>query len=270
MNELVVATGLYVSKDLLQKLLGSTAEYIGHEMRDAVRRNLSAIFNKAADKAGKELDTPSVVPPRVLREVIEGGAYCEDKLSQEYYAGLLASSRGGDAKDDMQVPLLELIRGLSAFQIRLHYLIYWHVSKIFRSENLNIGVGFDRHKMQIFISFEAAADGLGIRERKDWHDVVDHSLLGLETKNLIVEDYTVSGKADFITENTKGQIKEAGIIVAPSLLGAELFLRSIGVKRGTGRMIIRIDAGEDKLASSTTGIRRIWQGSEPLDENLFK
>ena len=270
MNEIVIATGLYVSKDLLQKLLGPTAEYLGQELREAARRNLSKIFAKAADKAGKDIDTKRVVPARVLREIVDCGAFCEDDLSQEYYAGLLASSRGDDVKDDMQVPLLNIIRGLSSYQIRFHYMIYWHINKIFRTENLNIGIGLDRHKMQIFITFDSAADALGIRERKDWSDIVDHALLGLETNDLIIQESTFSGQQDFMAGQSKGKINEAGIVIAPSLLGAALFLRSIGIKQGTGRMITKIDAGEDKLNVNGIGIRRLWARDQSIDESVFQ
>lgn len=258
MDKIVLATSLYVSKDLIQKLLGPSVEYLGQEVRDVLKRNLSKILNKAINKVGEDIDKPGVVPPRVIKEVYDSGAYCEDDLSQEYYAGLLATSRGKNIKDDLLVPLLDILKGLSSYQIRMHYLVYWHISKIFRSSKLNIGIGSDRYKMQIFIPFETAAIGLNVRDRKDWNDIVDHSLLGLETKDLIEKENTFSGKADFITEQTNVIVSNPGIVVAPSLLGAELFLRSLGIKQGTGRDIVGIDAGENMLRMDGKEIRRLW------------
>jgi hypothetical protein len=70
-----VGAGLVVlgSKDLLGKLLGPAADYIGGEIKGFVEKcniNIDNIFSKATNKLGPKLNDPGVVNPRVLKHVL--------------------------------------------------------------------------------------------------------------------------------------------------------------------------------------------------------
>jgi len=104
----LIGAGLtaFASKEILTKLLGQTADYIGGEIKNLVEKcnvNIGDIFIKAYRKLGTRVEEPGTVNPRVLKSVFDEGRFCEDDLVKEYFAGVLASSRTSDGKDDRGV-----------------------------------------------------------------------------------------------------------------------------------------------------------------------
>ncbi len=84
-----VGTGLAVlgSKEILDKLLGPSADYIGNETKNLIAKcniNLDNIFTIAKKKTGSQLEDGSSVNPRVLKHIIDEGRFCEDELTAEY------------------------------------------------------------------------------------------------------------------------------------------------------------------------------------------
>jgi len=66
-----------------------------------------------------------------LKNVFDEGKYCEDDLSKEYFAGVLASSRTKDGKDDRGMTNAKLVSNLSSYQIRTHYIFYTLLRRAF-------------------------------------------------------------------------------------------------------------------------------------------
>lgn len=90
-----IETGLaiYGAKELLIKILGPTADYLGtgiQEFAQARISNLNKILEKAAKHLGDKINQTGSVPPRVFKEIIENGSLNNDELSAEYYGGILA------------------------------------------------------------------------------------------------------------------------------------------------------------------------------------
>lgn len=86
---ITVGTGLVVlgSKEILSKLLGPTADYIGEEILNLVKRcniNLDNVFAAAVRKLGNKIDEPGVVNPRILKHIIDEGLFCEDAVIAEW------------------------------------------------------------------------------------------------------------------------------------------------------------------------------------------
>ena len=57
----LTAAGLLASKDMLNKLLGPTADYLGDGLRDLVKRscdNVGRVFSAAWRKLGRAVDQP--------------------------------------------------------------------------------------------------------------------------------------------------------------------------------------------------------------------
>ncbi len=107
-TDLGAGLAVLASKDLITKLLGPTAEYIGGELRHLAEKanlNLDSIFNRAMRKLGNKIDTPGSVSPRVLKHVWDEGRFVEDELAAEYFGGLMASARSPDGKDDRVLSL---------------------------------------------------------------------------------------------------------------------------------------------------------------------
>ncbi len=90
-------------KELIVKLFGPTADYLGKDIAISVetgKRNLMYIFSKAAKKLGNKINNPGVIPPKVLKSVYNAGIVCDDELHAEYLSGVLASSRTEGGRDD--------------------------------------------------------------------------------------------------------------------------------------------------------------------------
>ena len=72
---IIGTTGLAVlgTKDLLIKLLGPTADYVGGEVAGFVEKcnvNLDSVFSRATKKLGARIDEEGSVSPRVLRQIL--------------------------------------------------------------------------------------------------------------------------------------------------------------------------------------------------------
>jgi len=111
--------GILASKDLLNKLLGPTAEYLGENLKGVVERsakNTARILQVAYGKLKDRLGDNGQVPPRVLKGVIDEGRFVEDALATEYFGGLLASSRS-ETGDDTVLPYVNLVKSMPLIQL---------------------------------------------------------------------------------------------------------------------------------------------------------
>src|SRR6266542_569159 len=110
------------------KVLGPTADYLGAEIKGLIQKcnvNLDTIFSKAIYKLEGRADEPGAVNARILKNIIDEGRFCEDEITAEYFAGVVASSKTVDGRDDRGVPILAKIKQMSSYQIRFHYLTYY-------------------------------------------------------------------------------------------------------------------------------------------------
>ena len=110
-----VGAGLAVlgSKEILTKVLGPTADYLGNETKNLVEKcnvNLNHVFSRAKAKLGTRLDEPGGVSPRVFRHVFEDGRFAEEDIVVEYYGGLLAGSKSPTGRDDRALPYLAKVQ----------------------------------------------------------------------------------------------------------------------------------------------------------------
>src|SRR4051812_25084796 len=105
------------SAQVVEKILGPTAEYLGNNLRDWTQRgveNVGRIFQTAQRKLGSKIESEGSVPPKVLKNILQEGAFCEDKLSTEYFGGVLASSRSEVSRDDRGAAFASLVGRLSS------------------------------------------------------------------------------------------------------------------------------------------------------------
>lgn len=233
-----VGTGLAVigSKDLLTKILGPTADYLGGELKGLVEKcniNLDRIFTKAKGKLGDKLNEQGQVNPRVLKHILDEGGFCEDELTAEYYGGILASSKTEYGRDDRGVTLLSTIKALSVYQLRMHYLMYSIVNHMFAEKSFNIGA--DHHKMTIYIPSSVYLAAMEFSERERSKNIVIHSITGLAKHGLIGPDYFYGSK-EYLQKQYQGA-DDHGFIFEPIVGGAELFLWANGVDSASGHEI---------------------------------
>lgn len=240
-TSIAAGLGILGSKDILNKLLGPTADYIGGEIKNLVEKcniNLNDIFTKAYRKLGKKVDEDGVVPPRVLKCVLDDGRFCEDDLSKEYFAGVLASSRSKDGNDDRGVTFANLISVLSSHQIRTHYLFYSSLRKLFLSFNKSISPGTDRQAMMLYIPTASYFEAMGVDQDISFLDfginVLSHSMNGLRRNDLIEDQYVFGNQSNFLLDQwwyrfpqfpiDENILREHGIAFQPTPGGMELFL----------------------------------------------
>lgn len=241
-----VAGGLAILgvKDLLVKLLGPTADYLGGAGKGLVEKcniNLNSIFQKAWDNLGNKIEEPGTVNPRILKEIVNEGSYCEDELAQEYFAGILASSRTEDGKDDRGVTNARLVSDLSSYQIKTHYIFYTLLRKTFLEYDSIISPGTDRRLMYIYIPTEVYFSAMDTEiDLTEDITILTHSVNGLQRNDLLT-NHMYGSKNDFLAKNIRNKVSklrikeeilcEHGIIFEPTPSGMELYLWAHGISQ---------------------------------------
>lgn len=216
-------------------MLGPTADYVGDELQQWTEQrveNLRRIFEAAEHKLGDEgLEQPGQVPPRVLKEILAEGSYCDDHLGAEYFGGVLASSRTEMPRDDRSAALAALIGRLSAYQLRTHYVLYEHARRLLSASSVNIGLdAIRREQARIFMPYYVWEAGMALDaiEQGQAGQILQHALFGLMREDLLEEQYT-SAKQETL-EGTYGRIfPSGGLVYTISMHGVELFTKAHGV-----------------------------------------
>ncbi|RTL00480.1 MAG: hypothetical protein EKK57_07050 [Proteobacteria bacterium] len=130
-----------------KKVLGATLENIGKDIANLYEKGRDKIVEKASKKI-KNLDDGQQVNLRIARDVFYNGSFSDDEICAEYFGGILASSRSEDGKNDTSIFYLDIIKSLSSFELRLHYIIYQTLNKMltnnyYGSNNINVGLESD-------------------------------------------------------------------------------------------------------------------------------
>jgi hypothetical protein len=219
----------WASKELAGKLLGPTFEYIGGEVRAFTEKcniNLTDIFARARRKLGERIDTPGGVGARVLKDVLDQGAFCDDSVAAEYVAGVLAAARTDNESDDRGVTYLAVIRQLSGYQLRAHYLIYSSVKALLDGRELNILNFDDAPHARIFLPMAYLRDNLHSHSEPT-EVVFTHVLNGLARQDLI--DAAWWGGDEEVVRAGEPGMTASGYFVQPTGFGVELFLWAHGL-----------------------------------------
>lgn len=227
----IAGTGLAIlgSKDLLNKILGPSAEYLGAQTKGLIEKcdiNLNNIFEKAAKKLGERINKDGTVSPRILKNIWDEGRFCEDELAAEYFGGILASSRTENGRDDRGLALLATVKCLSVYQLRLHYFLYSLLKKKFDGQKLNVGIEDDRRKMLVFIPADVYVKAMEFLQSEYPDIILTHSMQGLGRENLVADEWT-KGDKEYLGKIYK-EIEKDGLVVMPSSYGIELFLWACG------------------------------------------
>jgi len=226
-----VGTGLAVlgSTQIVAKLLGPTAEYLGEELQRWTQRrteNLKRIISISVRRLGNGIETEGGIPPRVFNAVVHEGAFCEDAITAEYLGGVLASSRSEVSRDDRAVCFTRLIGRLSTYQLRTHYILYHTLKSLFDGEKIHPGTTEGRYAMETYIPESVYVDAMSFDQRENATVLLDHAMHGLTSEALIDPHTYAWGPAEH-TSNLF-QSAGAGIVFHPWPLEIELFLAAYG------------------------------------------
>ena len=225
---LVILGGAVGGAQLIQRVLGPTADYLGEGIRGwtEVRiHNTQRIFASAERKLGEKISEDGSVPPRVLKGILAEGSFCDDELTVEYFGGILASSRSSVSRDDRGTTLVALLSQLSTYQIRMHYICYSVMAKVNENPGSSLGLHETRQRLRTFMPMESfhAAFEFDEQETLNADSIITHAIWGLHATGLIEGAY---GYGD---PETIDMMPEAGVYFQPSGLGIELYLWAHGL-----------------------------------------
>lgn len=223
---------------LMQRALGPAADVLGVYIADMTRRRLAnseRIAQKTIDKA-KRLGRSGSANPRVAKEVLGEGSYCDDELMAEYFSGLLAASWTSDGRDDRAVFWSKLVGGLSSPQVRLHYLLYreW-AARLHGREDVRIGLDEGRNQAHAEIDLFEILSRMTPEGEPDFvvnqpdrgRSVLDHATVGLVREGVLGPTWGIGRKEAL---NRTDAAFQHILHVQPSSGGIELFGWAIGLQ----------------------------------------
>lgn len=219
----VLGTALGSAK-LLEKILGPTSEYIGDSLCDFTKKrvqNIASIFNIAARNLDSDIESPGSVHPKILRQVVDEGSFCDDPIALEYFGGVLASSRTESGKDDRGASLMKQISRLTTYQLRSHYLFYSQIRKAYLGCHTGLQARNELPNLAISLPIRSFTSGLGLTASEDAFSITVHVLSGLSKEMLMGEPI------EFWDEYTQALLLD-NIVAVPTLSGIELFLWAHG------------------------------------------
>ena len=137
----------------VKKLLGPVLSEIGDDLKRLYATGRDRIITTAINKVD-DIDDGKIPNLRVTRDVLWNGAFCQDKVCAEYFGGILASSRTDDGKDDSSIQFVNVIKSLSAKQLRLHYVAYYALNKLLVQEknHINVGQGREIQRIEVWMA----------------------------------------------------------------------------------------------------------------------
>lgn len=152
----------------LQKLLGPALTEIGEDLKKVYAKGRDKLVSAAVRKIDNPEDGRQA-NLRVTRDVLWNGAFTEDEVCAEYFGGILAASRSDDGKDDSTIQFVDVIKSLSAKQLRLHYTIYHSLNSVFVSAGapVNVAQGTELNVKNIWFSALELTQRLGLRIETD-------------------------------------------------------------------------------------------------------
>jgi hypothetical protein len=226
---LAAAGGLFATKEILIKIFGPTMDIVGSDMAALAKRcnvNLDNIFKRSVDKGIKQ---DGEIPIRVAKEIINEGKYIEDPIMTDYMAGFLSSSKTINKNDDRAISYLSIVKQLSGIEIKLHYFVYLLLHERFRGQNLMISMEEHRNKIRLVIPFDRLDRLYNFHEKFTANQLLPYAPSGLIRHDLLGQMFSY-GNADHLKTLVPDikNIPNGGLLVTPSILGAELFLWAAG------------------------------------------
>jgi hypothetical protein len=239
----VAAGGATLGANVVEKLLGPTADYLGNGIRNWTERrveNIGKVFQIASERLGDKINEDGAVPPRVLKGILEEGSFTDDHISRLYLGGVLASSRSGESRDDRGVEYINLFSALSSYQKRTHYIFYHIVKKLFDGVPLILGTEWGVFEQEIYLTQAVYNKAMAFSENENPDVIVRQTLPALYRQFMIGTEFQVGGPTEFHRMQTwetsynatarlnLGDVTSPGLIFQPTIGGVEVFLWAYG------------------------------------------
>jgi len=216
---------------VVEKILGPTSEYIGEQVKEWTKKrveNTANILKNAEMKLGDNINNSGQVPPKVLKSILEDGAWCEEELQIEYFGGVLASSRSTISRDDRGAYFASVISRLSTYQLRTHYIFYKALKELYNGNRVMIAQNHVRQSINVFIPYDSYQKLMDFSDAEsiNFSELLAHSIWGLNKEDLISNNFRY-GSLDFLHADFP-KSKEPGIIFQPSKIGVDLMMWAFG------------------------------------------
>ena len=167
--------------------------------------------------------------PRVAKQIIDEGSWCDDDVVQEYFAGVLAASRSESA-DDRGAMWASVIAGLSAYQVRTHYVAYRALRELgrMRTPPPLLGLHEQRQAHHIYLPGDEYAVALGLDDLGKAQGIATHALVGLRRVGLIGWQYAAASPP--VLRFPAAHQGVFGLEIEPETPGIELYLWGNGIE----------------------------------------
>lgn len=226
----------------LKKLLGPTLDYLGHSLRNATQaafQNTADVIRRANSKLENRPDDEGSIPLRAARAVLDESITAEDEFIAEYLGGVLASSWTPQGRDDRGATWAKEIQGLSAYAVRLHYILYAAARVAVSGVEVNLNVASDRSSVgPLYIGLDDLVRAMDFGPEEDPMLLTGNAMTNLAAGGLIEHGYGVGEKTNL--RNVLAEAPGNGLVFAMTLRGIELYLWAGG----------RGDLGARSLAAS--------------------
>jgi hypothetical protein len=212
-----------LSVGLLQKVLGPSADEIGESLRrwTAFRVGNTARIVKGAEAKALARGRKGIPAARLAHRLLEDGSFCDDTVMVEYLSGVLAGGRTPDGRDDRATVWSARVTGMSALQVRAHYMFYraWYEGLAGR-DNIFLGQGVSRNRCVMIVDEESFREALLPPEDMRSDAMWRHVILGLIDHHLLSSEWFFGN--DVGSKFPTGSI-DVGAEVRVSLQGLELW-----------------------------------------------
>lgn len=208
------------------RVFGPSLKALGGNMgkwTDKWSANFFRISERAAEKLGDAADQPGEVSPRILQRVITDGAWCDDPVAHDYFAGLVAASRNPDGSDDSNLSTMTLLAGLGTREIRAHYLLYLSIRHGLHG-GWRVGTTSGRNPCKVYLPLDEFVRGMALHDWKELPRVI----ASLARQGLIDDEWAFGDSEGLKPLTDKWQPPAPGLVVLPSYLGIDLALKADG------------------------------------------
>src|SRR6266566_475125 len=240
---------------IIEKILGPTSAYLGEGLKAWTEnrvQNVARIFRKTSEELGSGIDAQGAIPPRVLKEVLDEGSFCDDELTAEYFGGILASGRTPNGRDDRAASYLRLTAELSTYQIRFHYIAYTLFRRLFVGSNLRPSFSDHLINMLIFVPYSLLQVAMDFTTKEPGGDILLHCISGLDRHDLL--NCHTWGQAEHLNKMGKQHIGDswmpvtsAGVLALPTQFGIDYYLWATGLGHVNRTQFVNADLKTPEL-----------------------
>jgi hypothetical protein len=163
-----------------------------------------------------------MVNARVMKNIYDEARFTDNELLAEYFGGVLASARTEDGVDDRGVYYSQIVKSMSSYQLRCHYLFYYLMWFHSKELKLDLNSNVDRSKLTLIVPAICYSDTFKVANLGNEMTYIAHSLAGLAKADLIGSNFEFSNPADLKKQGI--EVDQFAFLIDPTITGLELFV----------------------------------------------